>query len=83
MVFYDDPDKQHFRQSCCQEPYFCQFTDNEHFPSFQLFTNSALPAPIGIAWRIFDLEDNDLGAWPGFPVMDTYHFTDNGYQFVH
>ena len=83
MVFYDDQNKQHFRDDCCKEVFY-HYTDHLHFPSFQLFTDSALGFPLGVAWRIFDLEDNDLGAWgAGSPSLDTFHFVDNGHNIVH
>lgn len=83
MVFYDDRDEQHFRSDCCQETFF-HYTDADHFPSFEFFTDSALGFPLGVAWRIFDLEDNDLGAWGvNVPDLATYHFIDNGYNIAH
>ena len=82
MVIYDDREKQHFRSECCEKP-FIQYTDETHFPSFQLLTDSVIPEPPGIAWEIFDLRDNDLGLWAvGSPDIIYYHSSD-GYQLVH
>jgi len=83
MVFYDDPARQHFRNSCCKEK-FCQFTDKNHFPSFQFSFDFPWA---GTNYRIYDLDDNDIsGVWfvgAGAPSFSEYHSGGDNYTFSH
>lgn len=94
MVFYGGGstaisgyDQQHFRQTCCKEVFY-QFTDENHFPSFQFFIPFAIRIPLEL-WQVrlirWDGGDDattigDFGALD-FPV-NVYH-NDSGTWITH
>lgn len=83
MVVYDDRDKQHFRSACCKEKFF-HYTDKNHFPSFQFFTD--MPISIdNISIFIYDLDDNLIGTFDeaDFNVVNTIYHGTAGYTYSH
>jgi len=83
MVFYDDINKQHFRSACCKETFF-HYIDNEHFPSFQFFTDVPISFE-GIQIQIYDLQDNLIGIFDDadFNAINTIYHGTAGYTYVH
>ena len=83
MVFYDSEDKQHFRKDCCQAP-FVQYTDNEHFPAFQIFLEDEIDFATDPVFELYDLEDNLIGAFTNvnFDRDETY-LHDGIYTYIH
>ncbi len=83
MVFYDSIDKQHFRSDCCKETFY-HYTDADHFPGFQFFTEMPISLE-GIEIYLYDLNDNLIGTFDDadFNAVNTIYHGVNGYQYVH
>jgi len=83
MVVYDSMDKQHFRSECCQTN-FCQFTDKNHFPSFQFYTERPISLD-DIRIRIYDLNDNLIDTFDDadFNAVNTIYHGTSGYTYSH
>ena len=83
MVLYDDQSKQHFRSPCCKETFF-HFTDKNHFPSFQFFTEVPISSD-AIQIELYDLKDNLIGTFDeaDFNVDNTIYHGTAGYTYVH
>jgi len=83
MVFYDSMDKQHFRSDCCKEV-FVQYTDNEHFPSFQIYLTEDINFTVNRTWELYDLEDNLIGTFDvGDFSRDETYSKDDTYTYIH
>ena len=82
-------DQQHFRNECCKET-FIQYTDEDHFPSFQFFIDFPIVTPVAppatfrarlIRWDGAATTIGDFGAGE-FPI-NVYHGIDGGYIVSH
>ena len=83
MVFYDDQNKQHFRRDCCKET-FIQYTDNEHFPAFQIFLEDEIDFATDPVFELYDLEDNLIGAFTNINFdRDETYLHDGIYTYIH